>query len=379
MRQTDLILILATTFLASVAAAAEIEPPAMIDGDFKTAIVVDADTGAVLASKDPNQRRQPASMVKMMTELIVLDRVTSGDIALTDTVMVSGIASRMGGSQVYLKQGEKFTLEELLMALSIHSANDAAVALAQYVAGSVPAFVDLMNMKAQSLGMNDTEFHTVHGLPPGRGQQPDLTTAADLATLARAVIKHPEALRWSSTKTADFRGGTFTLYNPNHLIGIFRGLDGLKTGYHGQAGYCVTATAVQRGKRLISVVMGCSTDRARATETSRLLSYGFSLYTTVTLVAEAGQPIAEPAKVEGGKTTEVALVYGEPLAVVVPKPRQSEVALTVELLPKLEAPLEAGARVGRAVAVLDGHELASVPVLTATAVAKGNWLDRLFH
>ncbi len=389
MRQTDLAntllflmfagLAVASTQPADTAVTSKNEAPAILDGDFKSAIVVDAETGIVLAEKNAHKRRQPASMVKMMTELIVLDRCGSGDIALGDTITVSAKASRMGGSQVFLKQGETFTVEELLEALAVHSANDAAVALAQYVAGSVPAFVDLMNLKAQSLGMNDTEYHSVHGLPPGRGQEPDLTTASDLATLAKAVIKHPESLKWASMDRVPFRGGEFTLYNPNHLVGHYRGLDGLKTGYHAQAGYCVTATAVQRGKRLISVVMGCSTDRARATETTRLLSYGFSLYTPVTLVADAKEAIAEPVAVDGGKTAEVHLVYAEPLTVTVPKTRRDEVKLELDLPPTLRAPLAEGEQVGRAVALLDGHEIGSVPVLTATAIAKGNWLDRLFH
>jgi D-alanyl-D-alanine carboxypeptidase (penicillin-binding protein 5/6) len=315
----------------------------------------------------------------MMTELIVLQRIAEGDIAMNDTVTVSARASVMGGSQVYLKHGERFTVEELLAALAIHSANDAAVSLAEHVAGSVEAFVDLMNLKAKELGMVDSEFHSVHGLPPGRGQKPDLTTAADLAILGRALIAYPEARHWASVKTHPFRGGEFQLYNPNRLVGTYRGLDGIKTGYHAQAGFCVTASAVQKEKRLISVVMGAPSDRARATETTRLLSYGFNLYTTVTLVPEPGKTLADRLKVEGGKRSDVAVAYAEVFTVSVPKNLADKIALRPELPASVDAPLPQGADVGRAVAVLSGQTLGSVRIVTAEAVEKGNWLDRLFH
>jgi D-alanyl-D-alanine carboxypeptidase (penicillin-binding protein 5/6) len=285
----------------------------------------------------------------------------------------------MGGSQVYLKHGERFTVRELLTALAIQSANDAAVALAEHIAGSVEAFIDLMNLRAGELGMADTEFHSVHGLPPGRGQKPDLTTAYDLALLGRELIQYPEAREWASTATAPFRDGEFIMYNPNKLIGKYRGLDGIKTGYHGQAGFCVTASAVQRGKRLISVVMGCSTDRARATETTRLLTHGFNLYTEVPVVAEAKNPLAEPLKVGDGKQAEVPIGYAEPLSVTVPKQRQDDLILRRELPDKVPAPVATGDEVGTATVYLDGVALGSVPIVALSDVARGNWLDRLFR
>lgn len=354
-------------------------PPAHLEGDFASAIVVDADTGWVLAANNAYLQRQPASMLKMMTELIVLQRVAEGDFSFADTVSVSARASVMGGSQVYLKEGERFTVEQLLAALAIHSANDAAVALAEHVAGSVEAFVDLMNSEAKELGMNDSTFHSVHGLPPGRGQQPDLTTAHDLAILGRALVKYPEALAWAATKTAPFRDGKFELFNPNQLVGNFRGLDGIKTGYHSQAGFCVTASAVQKGTRLISVVMGASSDRSRATETTRLLSYGFSLYTSVPLVEAAGQAIERRVKVTDGKRSDVAVAYAEPLTVNVPKAVAEQVKIRPELPASVTAPLQIGDVVGQAVAVLDGQPFAAVPIVTTEAVERGNWFDRLFH
>jgi D-alanyl-D-alanine carboxypeptidase (penicillin-binding protein 5/6) len=315
----------------------------------------------------------------MMTELIVLEHIAEGDLKLEDPVQVSALASNMGGSQVYLKHGESFSVEELLHALAIHSANDAAVALAEHLAGSTSAFVDLMNLKAKEIGLNDTEFHTVHGLPPGWKQKADITTAKDLAYLAQVLVKHPRAIEWASTKSAPFRGGEFTLYNPNKLVGTFRGLDGLKTGYTGPAGFCVTATAIQKGKRLISVVMGCSTDKARATETTRLLTYGFNMYEQVPVIPAAGEALPDRVAVKGGKKKEVPVAYGKSLTVSVPKNREDDLVIQNEITQPVQAPLTLGLEVGRAVVMLDGVELGSVPIVTLEEIAKGNWLNRLLN
>lgn len=361
------------------AAKPEAFVPKAMTGDFKSALVIDAETGLVLVATNPQVRRQPASMLKMMTELIVLEHIADGDMTMEDVVTVSARSSNMGGSQVYLKHGETFSVEELLGALAIHSANDAAVALAEHLAGSVEAFIDLMNMRAQDLGMANSEFHSVHGLPAGYKQSPDLTTAEDLAILGRELIKHPEALKWSAIKTAPFRDGKFTLYNPNKLVGKFRGLDGLKTGFTGPAGFCVTATAVQKGKRLISVVMGCTTDKARATETTRLLTYGFNAYKQVKIIPTAGVVLPEPVGVKGGKVSEITIKYGESLTVMVPRNREDHLVVENRLPEKVEAPLPAGAEVGQAVVLLDGVELGRVTLLLAEELPKGNWWNRLMN
>jgi len=358
--------------------APSFETPTMT-GDFKSAIVIDAETGLVLVAANARVRRQPASMLKMMTELIVLEHIADGDLKMDETVTVSARSSKMGGSQVYLKHGETFSVEELLEALAIHSANDAAVALAEHLAGSVEAFVDLMNMRAQDLGMKNSEFHSVHGLPAGYKQSPDLTTAEDLAILGREMIKHPRALEWASTKTAPFRDGKFTLYNPNKLVGTFRGLDGIKTGFTSAAGFCVTASAVQKGKRLISVVMGCTTNQARATETTRLLTYGFNAYKQVKAIPTAGVLLPDPVGVKGGKVSETTVKYGAALTVMIPRNREADFVVENRLPEKLEAPLPAGEEVGQAVVLLDGVELGRVPLILAEELPKGNWWNRLMN
>ena len=362
-----------------LAVEGESTSPATLSGDFKSAIVIDAETGLVLVAANENKRRQPASMLKMMTELIVLEHLAEDDLKLDEPIKVSAKASKMGGSQVYLKHGEVFSVEEMLHALAIHSANDAAVSLAEHVAGSTDAFIDLMNMRARELGLADTEFHTVHGLPPGWKQKPDVTTARDLSILGRELVKYPQALEWASTKNAPFRDGKFILTNPNKLVGTYRGLDGLKTGYTGPAGFCVTATAIQKGKRLISVVMGCSTDKARATETTRLLTYGFNMYKQVPVIAAAGEVLDEPVAVKGGKKKKVTVAYGESLTVSVPKNREGDLVIQNEIPQPVQAPLTLGHQVGRAVVLLDGVELGSVPIVTMEEIAKGNWLNRLLN
>lgn len=352
---------------------------AILKGDFATAVVMDAVTGEILVAKRPHDRRQPASMTKMMTELLVLERIAEGDIALTDEVTVSARASRMGGSQVYLKEGEIFTVEELLMALAIHSGNDAAVALAEYHAGTVEAFIVLMNQRAAELNMRDTIFHSVHGLPPGWRQKPDLTSAYDMALLGCELVKYPEALTWASTKTAPFRNGEFTLYNSNKLIGTFRGLDGLKTGYHHRAGFCLTATAIQMEQRLIAVVMGAPDNNARSAETARLLSYAFNLYTRVTLIPQENQNLADPLPVEDGAAREVALAYATPMTVSVRKDQVDLIVLEERFPQPLSAPIEAGEVVGTAVALLQGRTLSEVPIVAAETVARGSILQRIMH
>jgi D-alanyl-D-alanine carboxypeptidase (penicillin-binding protein 5/6) len=227
--------------------------------------------------------------------------------------------------------------------------------------------------------MTDTHFETVHGLPPGRGQKPDLTSARDMAIVGRELVRYPHAREWASTSTAPFRNGEFTLYNPNKLVGTYRGLDGIKTGYTGPAGFCVTASAVQKGKRLISVVMGCPTDRARANETTRLLSYGFNLYQQVEVIAADAGPLPELLRVRDGKRKEVAVTYARALAVSVPRDRVGDVAIEHRFAETPVAPLAAGAEVGTAVVTLDGFVLGTVPIVLLEEMPRGNWLDRLFH
>lgn len=241
------------------------------------AMVIDADSGQILASDNPDAKAYPASVLKLMNLMIILDKVQAGNITLQDKVLITAEASKIGGSQVYLKENETFTIDELLYALMVQSANDAATALAIHVAGSKDGFVELMNQRARTLGMKSTEFHSIHGLPPGPGQKPDVTTPRDLARLARELLKYPDALRYTSTRERGFRNNTFIMRTHNHLLGRVEGCDGMKTGYFTAAGYSIVATAHRGDNRVIAVVMGSLSGRLRDTKTAELLAKGFML------------------------------------------------------------------------------------------------------
>ena len=244
------------------------------------AIVIDAATGRVLFEEGADVRAYPASVLKLMDLLIVLETIQGGRLSLTDPVTVSARAATTGGSQVWLAEKEVFTVEELLYALMIQSANDAAVALAEKVAGSTEAFVDLMNRRARELGMQQTTFHSVHGLPPGKGQQPDVTTPRDFALLCRAVLRHPQALGYTSTRERAFRpaGGPkmVLMRTHNHLLADLAGCDGLKTGYYTVAGFSIAATASRNGQRVVAVVMGSTDRKVRDERARQLIERGFS-------------------------------------------------------------------------------------------------------
>jgi D-alanyl-D-alanine carboxypeptidase (penicillin-binding protein 5/6) len=266
------------------------------------AIVIDAQTGDVLFQDNADGRGYPASITKLMTFLVVMERVDAGQLTLDTPVKTSAEAARTGGSQVYLKHGEVFPVDDLLYALIVQSANDAAVALAEHVAGSQVAFVALMNQKAQELGLAHTTFHSPHGLPPGRGQQPDVSTARDLAKLSRELLRRGAILRYSSTKVRPLREKSaqpFIMRTHNHLIGPVVGCDGLKTGYFAAGGYSLAATAERNGRRLVAVVLSSAERVPRDVKTKELIEMGFASgkLTAFAPPAPARPPTASPAPV----------------------------------------------------------------------------------
>jgi D-alanyl-D-alanine carboxypeptidase (penicillin-binding protein 5/6) len=266
---------------------------------YLSAIVIDASTGGVVIEDNADARGFPASITKLMTFFVVMERVESGQVSLDAPVTVSAEAARTGGSQVYLKQGEVFTVDELLYALMIQSANDAAVALAYHAAGSREAFVELMNAKARALGMTNTTFHSPHGLPPGKGQLPDTTTARDLALLSRELIKHGKILRYTSVKERPFRDQAdepFIMRNHNALLSAFPGCDGLKTGFFSAGGFSLAATAERNGRRLIAVVLGSEQRVTRDVKARELLERGFAAVPPASPVIKMGTPPRQEPK-----------------------------------------------------------------------------------
>ena len=249
----------------------------------KSAILLDFDTGKILYSKNDNEVLPPASMTKIMSMLLIMERIDNKTLSLTDEVTISENAASMGGSQVFLQAGETYKVEELLKGIAIASGNDAVVAMAEKISGSVSDFVALMNEKAKSLGLTNTKFLNPHGLDT----EGHVTTARDMAIIARELIKHTSILKFTSIyedylKKSD--GSSIWLVNTNTLVRFYDGVDGLKTGFTKNAGYCLTSTAKKNNTRFITVVMGAETSDKRSSDTVNMLNYGFNTYETKILL-----------------------------------------------------------------------------------------------
>ena len=249
----------------------------------KSAILLDFDTGKILYSKNDNEVLPPASMTKIMSMLLIMERIDNKTLSLTDEVTISENAASMGGSQVFLQAGETYKVEELLKGIAIASGNDAVVAMAEKISGSVSDFVALMNEKAKSLGLTNTKFLNPHGLDT----EGHVTTARDMAIIARELIKHTSILKFTSIyedylKKSD--GSSIWLVNTNKLVRFYDGVDGLKTGFTKNAGYCLTSTAKKNNTRFITVVMGAETSDKRSSDTVNMLNYGFNTYETKILL-----------------------------------------------------------------------------------------------
>jgi D-alanyl-D-alanine carboxypeptidase (penicillin-binding protein 5/6) len=345
---------------------------------YRAGILIDADSGTVLFEKNPHLKAPPASMTKMMLILLVAERVRDGNLHWDDPITTSTWASKIGGSQVYLKQGETFPLSEMMQAIVIHSANDASVAVAEAVAGSSEAFVDLMNERAQQLGMKDTTYHSVHGLPPGKGQQADISSAADLATVARELVKFPEVMKWAGTKEAPFRNGAMTLTNTNRLVRETTWVDGLKTGYYREAGFNVTATAQRDGTRLIAVILGAPQKHDCFGEAAKLLTKGFGEYRSL-VALKRGDTVANDVAVKGGNPRFVRVVAGGNVSVLAKRGEKRNFSVELALSGDVQAPLKVNETIGEVV-VKDGDIVVGrVPALAAEAAEKQTSLwDRLF-
>ncbi len=301
--------------------ASRAKVPTVSQEPYASAILLNAETGEVLFEKNADAKLYPASVLKLMVLTVILDRVEQGLVRLDDMVQVTVEAYKMGGSQVYLDPKEQFSVEDMLYALMIQSANDAAVALATHVAGSKEGFVALMNEKAVELGMNSTTFHSVHGLPPSKNQQVDITTARDLGILCLALAKRPEVYPYTSTREREFRGGAFIMRTHNHLLEQVDGCDGFKTGYFTAAGFSIAATAKRNGVRVIAVVMGSKNRKVRDAKAIELLAKGFSMITEKPSPAAAtttvSQPIASPPPSPAAEASVMPAAVPEPSSTAV--------------------------------------------------------------
>ena len=340
-------------------------------------VVMDAESGTILAEHEAHKRWPPASMAKMMTVLVAMERVRAGSLSLDTPVRTSAWASRIGGSQVYLAEGETFPLGELLKAVMIESANDAAVAVAEHIAGSSAAFVQLMNPRAAALGLADTTYQSPHGLPPGKGQTADLTSAHDLAVLARELMRFSEVMRWAGTASAGFRNDTLVMANTNHLIRTYAGATGLKTGYYREAGFSVTATATRNDLDLIAVVLGLPTKEESFTEAARLLNENFAAYRVVA-AARRGAPVGQVPVLGGGEPSVKAVAVSD-LRVLLKRGADKDVVVEAHVPRQLQAPVKVRQPLGDVVVRRGEEELGRVAVVADHEVPATGWLSWLWN
>lgn len=334
-----------------------------------SAILIERETGTVLYEKDADRKLEPASVTKVMTILLIAEAIDAGEIGFDDTVIASARAASMGGSQVYLKEGEEMSVREMLKCIVVSSANDCAVAMAEYLAGSEEGFVIRMNERAAELGMVNTSFKNCTGL---YDDPTHLTTARDIALMSREVLSHRWIRDFTTIWTDTIRDGAFGLSNTNKLIRFYPGATGLKTGYTSRAGRCLAASAERDGVEYIAVVLNCATTEDRFESAKTLLSYAFANYTTVKVLPGSVIP---PVPVELGKARFVQPVLAEEKSVVVKKSEAGSIESSVELIETAKAPVAEGDVLGRLTLTLGGEELASVDLVAAGSVNKLGFFD----
>lgn len=339
----------------------------------ESAILVEEESGQILYSKNPDEKLPPASITKIMTLLLAMEDIESGKVKLTDKVTASALAASMGGSQIYLKEHEEMTLDELLEAIAVVSANDACVAVAEYLSGSEDEFVNRMNQRAKELGMVNSNFVNTNGLPAKEHH----SSARDIALMSRELLKYPQILKYTKVWTSALRGGKFHLKNTNELIAKYPGADGLKTGWTDEAGFCLSGTAIKNGLRLIAVVMRTPSGNARVQETAKLLDYGFRNFEKVQIVKK-GQVKAK-VRVKDGAKEDLRLITSKKWMALVPKGGTAKVVVKSEINEKIQAPIKKGQVLGRLVATRGDQKLGSIPLIAEEPVKRANILVLFFR
>jgi D-alanyl-D-alanine carboxypeptidase (penicillin-binding protein 5/6) len=345
---------------------------------YKAYIVVEANTGKIIEGENIDVKRPPASITKLMVACIVMEKLATNAVKLTDQIIVSKDASNIGGSQVYLKEGETFTLEELMKAMMIHSANDAAYAISEHVAGSIDGMIQLMNEKAKIMGLNNTEFHGVHGLPPSKGEKEDLTTCNDLATLSREILKYPKIIEWTGTKTDSFRNGKFVLSNTNKLLTKFPGTDGLKTGYYSESGFNIAATAKKEELRFIVVVMGSPSGKIRDDIAIEKLKRAFAQYKILNIVKK-GEVIDKDVFLVDGKYRKIKGVADKNFLYPMLVDKKGAVKKEVLLPEKVKGEIRDKQKLGEMVIRLDDQIIGKVDIVSPVYVPKANLFTRFIR
>ena len=333
----------------------------------KSACLMDVATGTVLYEKNSHERLAPASVTKVMTMLLIMEAIDSGKIGWDDTVTASEAAAAKGGSQIYLKVGETMSVSDMVKSIAVSSANDCACAMAEHLAGSESAFVDMMNARAKELGMNDTNFVNCTGLDDDENAKDHLTSAYDIALMSRELLKnHPDIKKFTTIWMDTVRDGAFGLSNTNKMVRFYTGCTGLKTGFTSGAGYCLSASAQREGLELIAVVMGCDTSANRFAACKSMLDYGFANFALV-------QPeLPEDAKVpvKLGISQFANAVPGQESKLLIDKSQRGSVTTEVTLEPSVTAPVSRGQRLGSLRIKAGEQVLAEVPMVAQEAVPR---------
>ena len=333
----------------------------------QAALLMEKTTGQVLYAKNEHEQLEPASVTKVMTLLLAMEALDEGRIRYDDTVTVSAYAASMGGSQVFLSEGEQITVEDLFKAICVASGNDASVAMAEHIAGVTELFVEQMNARAKQLGMSDTHFVNCTGLPA----EGHVTSAWDIALMSRELIlHHPDIRRFTTIWMDTLRGGSFQLSNTNKLIRFYDGATGLKTGSTDAAGFCISATAERDGMELIAVIMKGQTADQRNTDAKTLLNYGFSTYA---LAEIAPQEALAPVPVRLGTAEAVQPVLPAGSTLLVEKTKAGQLTQSVELPDEVEAPVAAGQTLGTLTVRAGDEVLLELPLQAEQAVEKLSW------
>jgi len=340
---------------------------AQLDIGGKSALLMDVATGTILFESNAHEPLAPASVTKVMTMLLIMEAIDSGKISWDDTVTTSEAAAAKGGSQVYLKVGETMTVTDMLKSIAVSSANDCACAMAEYIAGSEAAFVDLMNSRAKELGMNDTHFVNCSGLDDSEEAKQHRTSAHDIAVMSRQLLhNHPDIKKFTTIWMDSVRDGAFGLSNTNKLIRFYDGATGLKTGFTSGAGYCLSASALRDGMELVAVVMGAENSQVRFHACKTMLDHGFANYALIAPdLCDVGT-----VPVTLGKTNTVQPKLSEAPSLLIDKAQKSTVTTEVQLEESLTAPVSQGQRLGT-MTVRSGEQiLKEIPLVAAEGVVR---------
>ncbi len=329
-----------------------------------SAVLMEPTTKKILFEKNPHEVRPCASITKVMTLILVFEAIESGKLNFTDTITTSAHAASMGGSDIWLEEGEQMTVDHMIKAVVVASANDAAVALAEAICGTEEEFVNQMNEKAKTLGMDDTTFKNCNGLD----EEGHLTSAYDVALMSAELITHEKIFDYSSIWIDTLRGGETQIVNTNKLLKSYSGITGLKTGTTSQAGSCMSATAQRDGMSLVAVVLGCDTGTNRFSDCAKLLDFGFANYMVKELTISGGA--LTPVKVKSGMKPTAGVTCDISKQALLPKSGNIEIESKIEIADEIEAPVEAGTKVGRVSFVYEGATVDEFDIVTTESVEK---------